>query len=245
MTTIKNTRKFNYYPTVLNGGKGKKLDELNQILKQDIVQTIVLGDGINYPTNAATIVRNGSILGLTSIILSSISVDMYNKIKKETPDYADNFLKSFKLQDGKCIYSNKYIKKIIKYSVQHHTCLNMLYNFEPLDVINMCIDNGFTIFMMENDIKGNIHDAKMNQKKVLLIMGNERYGVREEIRRLYPEKINPLYIPTCIDKSSMNVANAAIIGIYERGKQMKCLTATCSDKKTINKTPSSYITDSK
>lgn len=231
-TSVKN---FNTLPK--GGNDGYK--QLENIMKNNDLQTIVLGDGINYPINAATIVRNGSILGLTTFILAPIPKDVYIETKKENPEYADAFLSPFKIQDGNCIYTNKFIKAVEKYSTQHQDCLNLLYNCDPDIVIDLALKNGFTIFMMENDVKGDIFDKDMTHKKILFVVGNERYGVRDSIRQLYPAgKIQPLYIPSCLDRSSMNVAMAATIAIYERAKQARCQPTKCENNLLLNLIPS-------
>lgn len=220
------------------GGAGD-YDALDNLFKKDEHQTVVLGDGLNYPINAATIVRNGAILGLSTLILSPIPKKVYTDTQEKNPEYAETFLSPFKIQDGKCIYTNKFIKAVSKYSTQHQTCLNVMFNYEAEPVIDLALKHGFKIMMMENDVKGDIFDKDMTVKKILFVVGNERYGVRESIRKMYPEKIEPLYIPSCIDRSSMNVSMAATIAIYERTKQSRCNITKCDDKKMfLNYVPS-------
>lgn len=234
------------YNGVIKGGDNKlHTREVDSIFENDEIQTVVLCDGINYPNNVATIVRNGSILGLTSLFVCPISKQLYLKIhKEENKEYSENYLKSFKIQNGNCIYTNKFIKSVSKYSVQHHTCLNIFYNYQPLDIIDKALEKGFDIYMLENNVKGDIINKNFSQKKVMFIVGNERFGVRESIIQLYPDgKISPLFIPSCIDKTSMNVSNAATIAIYERNKQAKCNPTECGNKVLINLVPSTEVTD--
>ena len=215
------------------------LDMLRTELNKDINQTVLIGNGVAYPNNAATIVRNGAILGLTSLVLAPISKKIFDREMKNDKVFAEGFLKSFKIQKNNCIYTNRFIKGVAKYSVQHQMCLNMFYNFDAVDVIEMGLDAGFKVYMLENDVKGDIYDKDFSNQKVMFVVGNERFGVDDRVRDLYKsKKLEPLYIPACIEKSSMNVANAGTIAIYERNRQKRCESTVCDKKLTLNFIPS-------
>lgn len=211
-----------------------QIDILFEKFNNDKTVTILLADGIAYPINASTIVRNGAILGLNALFFSPINKKIYLDNHTMNPE---KYLESFKLQntdsdDTEIVYTNKFIKNIKRYSTDHQKCINIVYNISALYLIKKAIDNGFKIFMLENDVDGDIYTKKMDMPKVLLIVGNERFGVSDDIRNM--KNIEPLYIPSCVDNSSMNVANAATIGIYERSRQRNCIPSKCEGKLILN-----------
>ncbi len=88
------------------------------------------------------------------------------------------------------------------------------------DAIKQLISNGYTILALEiTDTSIPVYDYKYKKdEKIALIIGEENFGVSKEILELVQQTI---HINMYGNNSSMNVATATGIALYEITKQYK------------------------
>nr|QBK89644.1 MAG: rRNA methylase family protein [Pithovirus LCPAC001] len=184
-------------------------------------KVIILGDGIQYPNNAGTLVRHTSLLGVDAIFFSPLDELRLNKIAQKK----DYMVKGFVKKNDKWIYSNNFIKSLNRISSGYHQDICIIYNKNIKNIIEQALEHNFEIFMLENYVDADIRKVNLKSNKIMLILGNETLGVGNVVQKYYDDGlINPLFIPSCIrGKSSFNVANAGIIAMYERYRQVGCI----------------------
>ncbi len=93
-----------------------------------------------------------------------------------------------------------------------------LYQPDALEIIDTLKKDGYKIVALEiTSISINIHDFKCSPSdKICLVVGAENTGVHPNILERADSTI---HIPMLGQNSSMNVANACAIAVYELGKQ--------------------------
>jgi len=199
--------------------KGGDFNDFLKLLKAKKTKTVVVADGITYPNNAGTIVRNGSILGSDMTVFCKLDKERFDKMPEQSA-------KSVSEYEGDIIYNHDFRKNTIRFSMmkKHNEKFNVFFNFEIKDVMDAALENDYKIFMLENYEKADIYNIDMSQDKVMFIVGNEREGVSEIVQKYRKDgKISPVFIPSCLKgASSFNVANAATIAVYERNRQNRC-----------------------
>ena len=213
-------------------------------LKIDQPSTYVIVDNINFKANIGGIIRNGCIHGMTHLVLCPPTSDFMKTHSSyfDLPDSSDdeesdkniksnNNTKECDKYDtlacisNKYIYSNKFLKNAKRVAMKHAKYVKIFPNYDIIKVIQAGLQNGFKVFMLENKLKNDIYEAKLTHKKTMFIVGNEKFGVREEVRDLCTRNIiDGLSIPSCIDQTSLNVMCVTVIALYERQKQL-CLAS--------------------
>lgn len=132
-------------------------------------------------------------------------------------------LKNFAINpDGSIRYTKYFRTNLNKFSFKHDRLIEIKYNSDIQEIVNKALSDGYTIYKLENtgNPKHSIYNAKLDQKKVMLIVGNETVGISYSI--LENQKIIPLYIPSQISAvDSYNVASAANIACYERSRYLQ------------------------
>jgi len=182
---------------------------------------IILVDGILYANNAGTLIRNTSLLGAKSLIFSPLDQDRISKIKKKNKGY---MLKGFTKFNNNYHYTKTFIKSTERYSSRIYLKTDIHFNLGVKEVLNSAIENDYDILMLEDYVEADIAFTNLKAKKLMFILGNETLGVGKEVKKFYDAGyIKPLYIPSCLKGStSYNVANAGIIAMYERFRQVGC-----------------------
>ena len=90
---------------------------------------------------------------------------------------------------------------------------NYTDNIETLDVLNQLIEKGYTPLALElTNSSITLRDFKItNKKPIALFIGNEKTGISTRVL----EQIHThLHIPMYGNNSSMNVTQAAAVGLY-------------------------------
>ena len=104
------------------------------------------------------------------------------------------------------------------------TVNNMANEFieDPIKAFNSCIDNGYVPIALEitEDSKPIHHINFENMQKILLVVGNERHGISNELLKKIELKV---HINMYGRNSSMNVSQAAGIAFYEISKTLPSL----------------------
>lgn len=189
--------------------------------------TIVVGDGISYATNAASIIRNCGILGATEYYFCPLDVERFNIIKSEAKAESDEKqILSFGYNDKKIIvYNAAFRKSVKKYSMDFYEKNIIHFQYSIENVIEVAKAKNYTIIMLESFAEADIYKSKniLDKQRVMIIVGNEKMGVGKFVKKLYEDgEIKPLFIPSCIELNSLNVSYAAVIAVYERNKQNPC-----------------------
>lgn len=222
--------------------KSPKYDSnLFEELKNDQPATYVIADNINFKANIGGIIRNGCIHGMTHLVLCPPSSDFmkshsdyfdmtYSSEEKEKKILSNDNAKECDKYDtlacinNKYIYSNKFLKSAKRVAMKHAKYVKIYPNYDIVEVIREGLRNGFEVFMLENKLKQSIYEAKLTSKKVMFIVGNEKFGTRDDVRDLYVMNvINGFSIPSSIDQTSLNVMCSTVLALYERQKQV-CLS---------------------
>lgn len=191
--------------------------ELSQILEQS--STVVLADGVMYPNNAGSMIRNGAILGMNAIFFAPLDSDRYEEVSVKNP----NISVFFRQNQGSLEYTRRFKDDAKYYSMRHDVELIVNYEESVENILIQALNHNYQIFVLEDYLNANIYNTDLSASKVMLIVGNENQGTGKIVKRFYDEgKIKPLYIPSCINKQSINVSYATIIGIYERNRQNRC-----------------------
>lgn len=101
------------------------------------------------------------------------------------------------------------------------TCFNIPFLEESYDNIhNWLKTNNFTTFLLEPESKSEIYTTPEYKGNIALVVGNERYGLSNEIKK---SNYNKIYIPMLGNIDSLNAGVAASIVIYEAGLKQQNL----------------------
>lgn len=219
--------------------KTKYEKNLFEELKKDQPSTYVIIDNVNFKANIGGIIRNCCIHGMTHLVLCPPDkkfMDSHTEYFDSSEEESDKKCRSndntrecdnydtLACVNNKYIYSNKFLKSAKRVAMRHAKYVKIFPNYDIIEVIQAGLKNGFEVFMLENKLNKNIYKANLTNKKVMFIVGNEKFGTREEVRDLYTRHvIDGFTIPSCIDQSSLNVMCATVLALYERQKQI-CLS---------------------
>ena len=200
--------------------------------------TIVLADGISYPINGGTIIRQSIILSNACVVFSPIDVDRLNEINKhvntrptkyldkttkEENEYDTYQLKSFHLNSitNEIQYTREFRKSTCRLSVNHYNDGTVKFNIDALSLIEKALKMGFTILRLENNTTSKkIYNCDLTKKKIMFIVGNENMGIGKAVLSLKNDNIIDVIIPTTLEKNSLNVGTAVSIACYERFRQL-------------------------
>lgn len=178
------------------------------------MQTILICDGLYYPSNVGTIIRSATLMGVTEVVVCCIDRErldhIHNTFSEEVQEKIDSFICSKDLR-----YTRRFKKNLTHYSKFYNEHIKVTFrDFD--EVITNLKNNDFTVFVLENKPEKALFDQDLTDEKVAIIVGNENIGVRSGL-----ENEEVLFIPSMCKtiKNSYNVATAASIAIYERFKQ--------------------------
>ena len=150
---------------------------------------VVLCDGIKSPANIGGLFRVGDAFGIEEIIFFNAEIDLKSTRLKRTARETQN---------------------TVKYTIGD-SLETSLANFRQLD---------YTLIGIEITEKSTaIHEFRVPPStKVVLVLGNERHGISEEII----DKLDHCHhIEMYGANSSMNVIQAASIGLYVITSQLR------------------------
>ncbi len=103
--------------------------------------------------------------------------------------------------------------RIKRTSRSTHLLVNYKDNIETLDVLKQLTEKGYTPLALElTNSSSTLRDFKItNKKPIALFIGNEKTGISTRVL----EQIHThLHIPMYGNNSSMNVTQAAAVGLY-------------------------------
>lgn len=104
-----------------------------------------------------------------------------------------------------------YSDKVLRSTMGSILRMNFI-NDDDYSLLQNLKENGYEIIISSLEDSENLFDAKIINKKVLIVIGNESAGVSEEIYNLADRKIK---IPMYGESESLNVAVATGIILYE------------------------------
>ncbi|RMB59493.1 TrmH family RNA methyltransferase [Dokdonia sinensis] len=145
-------------------------------------QIILMCDGVQSPANIGSLFRLGDAFGVDEIIFGGVQIDLSSNRLRRT---ARNTYEVVRFRESEYLTTTLTQLHSEGYS---SIALEITQNSIPIDQI------------------------KTKPKKVVLIIGNERNGVSEELLKLSQ---HTAHIPMLGNNSSMNVAQAAAIAFYE------------------------------
>lgn len=143
---------------------------------------VLLCDGVQSPANIGSLFRLGDAFGVDEIIFGGVHVDLSSNRLRRTA-------------------RNTY--EVVRFRESEHlpTTLSQLHN------------EGFSSIAVEITASSTpLNKLKISAKKLVLIIGNERNGISDELLELSQ---NTVHIPMLGNNSSMNVAQAAAVAFYE------------------------------
>lgn len=165
----------------------------NTNFKKRKLPIVLIIDGVSMPANIGSLFRIADAFGVSKLLFCNSHIDFKSKRILRTARATINHIE-YDLVDTIETEISKYIDED--------------YQLIALEITN----NSISLNTLKLD----------SSKKILLIVGNENFGISEEILRLVHTTV---HIDMYGHNSSMNVAQATSIALYELSKQLVSTTS--------------------
>jgi tRNA G18 (ribose-2'-O)-methylase SpoU len=164
-----------------------QLDHYSSKFEKKIFPIILVTDQVQRPSNVGSLFRIADAFGIEKLILGGNIIELSRKVWN----------------------TSRATEKVVDFEQIEQT-QNIIKNLKIQGYLVICLE------ITENS--KNISELKLEcNQKIVLVVGNERYGIKNEILK-YADIT--FHIPMYGQNSSMNVVQATSIALYEITKSL-------------------------
>ena len=164
-----------------------QLNHYNTNFKKQTFPITLICDNVTNATNIGSLFRIADAFGIEKLILCGKNIQLGRKSAK----------------------TSRATEKVVNYEI-HDSALNVIQTLK--------LNNYIIISLEITNFSEPIHKVKFtNNKPILLVIGDENFGISEKILNISNQVI---HINMFGQNSSMNVVQATNIALYEISKQL-------------------------